>query len=224
MNAKLIELEKQLEELLNTHIADSILLAETSMEIGKLTQAEGLNDYVCRPLAEYKKLMESRKAESDKKNKIDEYCLNMILYAFKAFFNADVQSEGFEIVEDGHFIPTTKFSDQIVSRVGVQVLGVIIDVDWEDDFKLTFEACGDYGELLSKYKIPTTFTAHVSNGNASYSETFSTFEDIASNIWSIDVNLRNLWEQDESVVNTFIQELDKIATFLTLSYPLPPKK
>lgn len=224
MKNKIAELESNLEKLLNDNVIDTVKLIEVSIEIGKLIQSQGLTDYECIPLNKLKSLIRSNQSQRVKQELIDDYCERIILSAFKAYFDADTDGDGFEIIENGRAVKCDKFSTEIAERVGVQVVDAIVDTDWDNDFKVEFNAVGEFGKLLTKYKIPTLFTTHFRNEYADYYRRFNDIEEVVGGMWGLNLSDRGLWVYSEAEIDEFILGLEKIVSFLTLAYPLPSRR
>lgn len=224
MKNKISELENNLEDLLNDNVIDTVKIIELSIEIGKLVQSQGLSNYECIPLNKLKTLISKNQSQRVKQKLIDDYCQRVVLSAFKAYFNADTEQNGFEIIENGRAIKCDKFSDEIAERVGVQIVDAIVDTDWDNDFKVNFKAVGEFGKLLTKYKISKLFTSHFRNEYADYYRRYSNIEEVAEGIWGLELNDSKLWTHSADEIDEFISELEKIVSFLTLAYPLPSRR
>ena len=224
MTYKITELENELNDLLNANVIDAVKLVEVSIEIGKLIQSQGLSNYECIPLNKLKTLISNNQSQSIKQSMIDDYFERIVLSAFKAYFDADSNEDGFEIVENGRHIKCDEFSNEIAERVGVQVISAIVDTDWDNDFKVEFKAVGELAKLLAKYKIPNEFTSHFTNVYADYYRRFKDIEDVVGGMWGLNLSDRSLWQYGETEIDEFITELEKIVSFLTLAYPLPSRR
>jgi hypothetical protein len=224
MKNKIAELESNLEKLLNDNVIDAVKLVEVSIEIGKLIQSQGLTNYECEPLNKLKTLIKDNQSQTTKQSKIDDYCERIVLSAFKAYFDADTDGDGFEIIEEGRHIKCDEFSNEIAERVGVQLTNAIVDTDWDNDFKVDFKAVGEFGKLLTKYKISKEFTTHFRNEYADYYRRFENIDEVADGMWGLHLRDRSLWEHSEKEIDEFIFELEKIVSFLALAYPLPSRR
>jgi hypothetical protein len=224
MKNRIAELENNLEDLLNDNVIDKVKLVETSIEIGRFIESQGLSNYECIPLNKLKTLISKNQSQRVKQELIDDYYERIVLSAFKAYFDADTDEDGFEIIENGRAIKCDEFNAEIAERVGVQVIEAIVDTDWDNDFKVDFKAVGEFGKLLKKFKIPTSFTTHFRNEYADYYRRFKNIEEVAGGMWGLDLNDRSLWEYSEVEIDEFIAELEKIVSFLTLAYPLPSRR